>query len=248
MYEELTFGELKEMLPSTKGKEAPTLKKLEQEKILIMKDVDDAVITIYRNGFLSYVKTSGDDEMYSTVFAVDRCSKYVYETVCSEAERNDPGDTSILADEYEVKKLGKACTRKNTVSESHLSGLPWFFPILLHCEDRMVRNQQEREEYHCVPLNTIANGEESGKLYPASAPDCCTLLLEKEARLEARKRFEKLRAAFAILTKRQAEVIKLLYFSNQKLTEREVAKMLGLNQSTVHRTACAALRKLRKIF
>ncbi len=185
---------------------------------------------------------------YSTVLAVDRCSKYVYETVSSEAERNDPGDTSILADEYEVKKLGKACTRKNTVSESHLSGLPWFLPIFLHCEDRMVRNQQEREEYHCDLLDPIANGEESGKLYPATEPDCCTLLLEKEARIEARKRFKKLHAAFAILTKRQAEVIKLLYFSKPKTTEREVAKALGLNQSTVHRTACAALRKLRESF
>ena len=39
-----------------------------------------------------------------------------------------------------------------------------------------------------------------------------------------------------------------LYFSNYGITERQVAKELGVDQSTVHRNLQAALKKLKKFF
>ena len=68
----LSFTHFKELVPSTDGKTLPTVKALRDSdaQILVIVETRDGILTIYRNGFFSYVTKTG----HATVYAVDRCS------------------------------------------------------------------------------------------------------------------------------------------------------------------------------
>ncbi|MGO4943685.1 RNA polymerase sigma factor [Streptococcus alactolyticus] len=87
---ELTFKELCEMLPSTDGEKLPGYRMLTNSgrEIFLRSRYEDAVITVYDNGFFTYEV----DGMH-TVQGVDRCS-LTYESV-------DGIQVAIARSEYE---------------------------------------------------------------------------------------------------------------------------------------------------
>lgn len=113
----LSFGQLKQMLPSTAGQKLPVPLVLEQEppEILFRHENGDMAITVFTNGMYLYQKGCR-----RTVFAVDRCKQIIYR---------------YQDDEVRI------------IPESKFSDGPCLIPLFLKGDERLNHNMNAYEEY-----------------------------------------------------------------------------------------------------
>lgn len=248
----LTYRQLKELVP-----EAPrakmTAKKLENEEVLFSEHVDGAKITIFTNGYLTYTKTDDHGKPHTTTYSVHRCKRIVFQVGFSKEERDEAWDSSTLADEVAYRLIDGQLTKLHIIKEERYLDGPWWMPICIVCEERMRHNETSREEYRTefsIDGGSVdEDGEETTEVWnPALSYDPFKEMEEQEEQEEReRENHEKLMAGMKTLTEIQRRTIDL-YYSNPGITERALAKELGVDQSTVHRNLQAALKKLRKFF
>ena len=250
-YANLTYRELKELVP-----EAPrckmTAKKLEGEEVLFSEHVDGADITIFKNGFLTYTKYDDHGDPHSTVYSVHRCNRIVFQVSFSKEERDDAWDSSALADSVTYRMIDNQLVKLHIINEEHYLDGPWWMPICIVCEERMQHNQNSREEYRSefsLDGGTEEDEDDCENWNPELAcPDNCEEWMDKQAEEEEKaEKHRKLMDGMKSLTDIQRQVIDL-YYSNQGITERDIARELKVNQSTVHRNLQAGLKNLKKFF
>ena len=113
----LSFGQLKQMLPSTAGQKLPVPLVLEQDppEILFRHENGDMAITVFTNGFYLYQR-----DCRRTVFAVDRCKQLIYR---------------YQDDEVRI------------IPESKFSDGPCLIPLFLKGDERLNHNMDAYEEY-----------------------------------------------------------------------------------------------------
>lgn len=109
------FYELMNSVPSTGDGILPKANDLPDSDILVIKDGGDFKITVYKNGL--YVYAEGK---HTTVFAVDRCARYV-----------DPVDLS--------RKL---------IPYDKIKDLDWYIPLMMYGMSRMEINRNRHYEAH----------------------------------------------------------------------------------------------------
>lgn len=86
----ITLRALREMVSATIGMKLPTAKALRESGSEIIASAaigEDGEISVYRNGFYTYKTPTG-----TTVYAVDRCAEYTYDS-------GDAVDASLFMDE-----------------------------------------------------------------------------------------------------------------------------------------------------
>lgn len=239
-HENLTYRQLKKMVPATPKGKMPSPDKIEG-KILFRAKENDAKIVIFKNGYLTYTKNDGFGDPCTTVYSVHRCNQIVYKTGCSEDEFNE-----------ECGQYGKNCKliyriingqriRFAIVSEEAYLDEPWWMPIIEICDERIDQNLNDRERRRMEPLN------DDDYRFPGDEADPETWLdavIDNEQADEQHKRLTK---ALEKLTTVQRNTIEL-FFGNEIMTERKAAQILKTTHINVHKNKLAALRKLRNEF
>lgn len=248
----LTYRQLKELVP-----EAPrakmTAKKLEGKEILFEETVHGAKITIFKSGHLKYTVFSEDGTPHSTVYSVHRCKQIVFQVNFSTEERNEAWGYDALADTISYKLIDGRLVKMHVIKEERYLDSPWWTPICIICGERIRHNTDSREEYmSAFSIDEDAENDEGGETEenwnPAFGYDPISDWIEAEDKKKAdRENHETLMEAMKSLTDIQRKVVDL-YYSNPGATQRELAKELGINQSTFNRDLQAALKKLRKFF
>lgn len=251
-YANLTYRELKTLVP-----EAPrgrmTVKKLEGKEVLFTEKVDDATITIYLNGFLVYTKPDSHGHPHNTVYSVHRCKQIIFPVTFSKEEREGAWDMSGLADAVTYRMIDGRMTKFHIVREEHYLDSPWWLPITAICEERMRHNENSREEYKCEfsvdGSSENEEGEQSCENWnPELGYDPFKEKEEAEEKAEKDKEnHERLQAALKTLTDIQLRTVNLFY-SNPGVRQKDLAKEMGVDQSTFNRNLQGALTKLRKNF
>ena len=248
----LTYHQLKELVPEAPRKKM-TAKKLENEEKLFSEHVDGADITIYKNGFLVYTVHDDNGKPHSTTYSVHRCKQIVFQVNFSEEERQDAWDCSGMANRVAYRFIDGKLVKLHYIFEQEYLDLPWWFPVVTICEERMRHNADSREEYRSEFSidggSEDEDGEETDEVWnPELGYDQIGEWIEEEDKKEKdRENHKKLMAGMKTLTEIQRRTVDL-YYSNPGITERSLAKELGVDQSTVHRNLQAALKNLRKFF
>ena len=239
-YENLTYRQLKELVPETPRGKMPSPDKIEG-KILFRAKKNDAKIVIYKNGYLTYTKNDGFGDPCTTVYSVHRCSQIVYKMGCSDVEFDE-----------ECGQYGKDCkliyriidgqhVRFAIVNEEAYLDEPWWTPIVEICDERIDQNLNDREGRRMEPLNDEDYHFSGDEASPEAWLDA---VIESERAAEQHKRLTK---ALKTLTKVQRNTIEV-FFGNEIMTERKAAQILGGTQQAVHKNRETALKVLRKNF
>jgi len=237
----MTIGELAKEVPKTyvyhektgmiQKFRKPTVEQLKNTEVVLQTVEPD--IVVYSNGFLTYTKKCGDKE-YSTTVGLDRCAVMVYRFVSEKEERDWDFDTPDTITRF-IKQNG-GYIREDRVD---LSALHWLEAVRLNCEERLMKNQLNRENA-MAPVSLQENS--AGTCFGASCPDIAEEVAAKE---EKRINIERMRDAKKSLTARQHEVIDA-YYGNRIVSEARVAKDLDMTQQGVHNILTAAIKKMRK--
>jgi DNA-directed RNA polymerase specialized sigma subunit len=107
---------------------------------------------------------------------------------------------------------------------------------------RYLRNTQEG--YQILSLNAPASEDEEESLESRIAdPD--EDVFEKIARKET---IESVRKALKALTEKELLVIATMYLGNEELSEREVSRILGIPQRTIHDIKVRSFKKISNFF
>ena len=248
---DLTYRKLKAMVPEANG--TVSAKKLKDAEVLLKENVDGAEITVYKNGYLTYTRMDGSGCPRTTVWSVSRCSELLFPVNFSDEERTEAWDCSALAHEVAYREIDGRLTKLHIVKEEAYLDMPWWLPVTVICEERLDRNSESRGEYHReFSIDDVfenADGGKSGGIWnTALASDQISDWMEAQDKAETDKRnHEILMEGLSSLTDIQRKTV-ALYFSNPGITERAIAKELGVNQSTVHRNLSSAIKKLKKYF
>ena len=261
----LTFKALKELVPATKGR-MPKPSTLSGQPILLNEEIGGAKIVIYKNGYLTYTVTEDCGASRTTVYSVHKCSQIVYQTGCSTHEFKEECGSYGPHCRLAYRVINGQLTRFAIISEEVYLDEPWWKPISIVCEERLIQNENSRFRSKCELRDNDDFDEED---------------LGPEAWLEAEidtvnkaMDHERLLAALETLTEVQRVTV-MLYFGNnvdkpehlgdfdedeeldcfpelndvtEKMTERQVAKILGTTHQNVNKHLKAALKKLRKNF
>jgi RNA polymerase sigma factor (sigma-70 family) len=248
----LTYRQLKELVPEALRVKM-TAKKLENEEVLFSEHVDGAKITIFKSGYLTYTVIDDYGKPHSTVYSVHRCKQIIFPVSFSEDERKDAWDYSALADAISYRMIDGKLTKLHIIKEDRYLDGPWWMPICVICEERMRHNQSSREEYKSEFSydggSVNEDGEETDEVWnPELGYDPIEDWIEEQDKKERdAENHRKLMEGMKSLTEIQRRTVDL-YYSNPGITERALAKELGVDQSTVHRNLQAALKNLRKFF
>ena len=180
-----TFEDLLNSVPSTGDGILPKANDLPDSDILVIKDGGDFKITVYKNGL--YVYAEGKR---TTVFAVDRCARYV-----------DPVDLS--------RKL---------IPYDKIKDLDWYIPLMMFGMSRMEINRNRQHQAHeAFSLNndgtdySVFDGSLEDKLQEEEDER------EYEAKMSARK--ENLDSVMGNLTEAQRTCINESYYRNKTRTQ-----------------------------
>ena len=239
-YENLTYRQLKELVPETPRGKMPSPDKIEG-KILFRAKKNDAKIVIYKNGYLTYTKNDGFGDPCTTIYSVHNCNQIVYKTGCSAFEF-----------EEECGQYGKNCkliyriidgqhVRFAIVNEEAYLDEPWWTPIVEICDERIDQNLNDRERRRMEPLNDDDYHFSGDEADPEAWLDA---VIESERSAEQHTRLTK---ALKTLTEVQRNTIEV-FFGNEIMTERKAAQILGSTHQAVHKNRETALRVLRKNF
>lgn len=255
---EMTFGELKDLVPAVRPGKLPNAKKLADEEILIERHTEDSDLIIYKSGHVVYTRTDSFGKPHMTVNAVNRCCRMVYQVNFSKQERDEEDYETrtfdCLADEIQYRRIDGKAVKINVINDSHYVNLPWWLPITMICDERIRRSEDKKRdfmsEFSIDGLCENEEGEDSSDnwVHELICNDTCESWIEAEDE-KARKaeNHRKLMEALKSLTDIQRRTVDL-YYSNPGITERDIAQELHINQSTVHRNLQAALNNLRKFF
>ena len=273
----LTYRQLKEMVPATPRGKMPKATKLHETPILFSEEIDGATIVVYENGYLTYTtKTASDGcdgydgrnasdksdrgnkssdlvESHTTVYSVHKCSKIVFMTSFSDDEYKEEcgwyGEHSKI--EYRVVEnpvtRNRQLTRIVTVDEKAYQDNIWWLPIVVICDERLgyndyarFMNNLELRDNDDLSDNGLKGDEGRGSHNPE---DWLDVIAQSE---EDDRNHNILVAGMKTLTKIQYKTVELYY--KEGLSEREIAKLLGMKHQSVHYNLQSALKKLRKKF
>ena len=124
----LTYGQLKSLLPSTRGIKLPTEKALRSKEPLFIVTDDGAQVNVYEDGFLAYLKRDDTGKLRATVYAVDRCDHITYEHGSTKEEFEDVDPETKLwtfgTCKVSYKTVKGQLVRVHTVPESEYIPLP----------------------------------------------------------------------------------------------------------------------------
>lgn len=230
---ELTYRQLKELLPDTPKGKLPTAKELAECEVFLSERAADADITIYKNGYLTYSRDG-----FTTVYSVHRCERMQYQFGYTSWERNEGWKTADSPVEYRV--VNGSPTKIQYVEEKYYADSPWWMPIVCICEERIQNNEYKRIS-HSDEFHIEDDGNDWNPALVVDGPENKTIENEKRA-----ENMAMIKKAISQLTKVQQQTI-LVYFFEPDMTERKVARMLGVSCIAVHKTLQAALNKLRRI-
>ena len=181
----MKFEDLLNSVPSTGDGILPKANDLPDSDILVIKEGGDFKITVYKNGL--YVYAEGK---HTTVFAVDRCARYV-----------DPVDLS--------RKL---------IPYDKIKDLDWYIPLMMFGMSRMeINRNRQHQEHEAFSLN---NDGTDYSVFDGSLEDKLQEEEEKreyEAKMSARK--ENLDYVMGNLTKVQRTCINDSYYANKTRTQ-----------------------------
>lgn len=137
----MSFGQLKQMLPSTAGQKLPVPLVLEQNPpdILFRHENGDMAITVFTNGFYLYQR-----DRRRTVFAVDRCKQLIYR--------------------YQDDAV-------RIIPESRFSDGPCLIPLFLKGDERLNHNMDAYEEYQQAFSLSRSSDERNEALHEKSVED-----------------------------------------------------------------------------
>jgi len=222
--ENMTYGELRKILPTTGRCRPPSAKSLmETGLVLFTEEVYDARITVYANGFYRF-----RDGGRETVFAVDRCRGIEADVF------NGDGRKTVL-----------------TISDEDCDRMAWYWPLWIMGSRRLDRNQENREENR-VEIHLDPNTEEWENCLRVE--DFTEQLFAEEDEDEDEPTvWERVNEALQYCTERQRTVVEL-YFSRRDMTERKVAELLtkqegeSISQQAVHQLLTRALNRMIKYF
>ena len=273
----LTYRQLKEMVPATPRGKMPKATKLHETPILFSEEIDGATIVVYENGYLTYTtKTASDGrdgydgrnasdksdrgnkssdlvESHTTVYSVHKCSKIVFMTGFSDDEYKEEcgcyGEHSKI--EYRVVEnpvtRNRQLTRIVTVDEKAYQDNVWWLPVVVICDERLgyndyarFMNNLELKDNDDLTDDGYEGDEGRGSHNPEDWLDAIAQSEEDE------RNHNILVAGMKTLTKIQYKTVELYY--KEGLSEREIAKLLGTKQQSVHDNLQAALKRLRKKF
>lgn len=237
----MTFGQLKELLPSTQGKKLPTAKALSAEEILFKAHENDADIIVFKNGFFVYLKPDDQGKIRNTVYAVDRCRRMTFIHGCSKEEHEEGWEFPGCETSYRIIN-GQLC-RVNTVPESAYTDCPWWLPIGFICDDRLDHNTDSRMQYR---TEFYFDGDEDEWNPDLVVQPLFEQQMQEEEEREYREGLRQImREGLDSLTDAQRQAV-TLYYSEPNMTEAKVAAMMGINQSTAHFHISRGLKNLKK--
>ena len=241
--ENLTYRQLKEMVPATPKGKMPAPDKIEG-KVLFRSEVDGAKIVIFKNGYLTYTRNDGFGDSCTTVYSVHKCNQIVYVTGCSKDEFDEEcahnGENCNLV----FRIINGQYTRFSIITEDAYLDEPWWMPISEICEARIVHSLDERERRRMEPLNDDDYNFTGCDSDSSTPEDWLEAVIENERSAEQHKRLIK---ALEALTKVQRNTIEV-FFGNEIMTKRKAAKILGISQKNVNKNKHAALKNLRNEF
>ena len=239
-YENLTYRQLKEMVPATPRGKMPKPTQI-KGRVLFRSEKHGAKIVVFKNGYLTYTKNDGFGDPCTTVYSVHKCSQMVYQGGCSKSEFDDEcgryGDYNKLI--YCI--INGQYVRFSIISDEVYLDEPWWMPIVEICDERIVQNLDDRERRRMEPLNDDDYHFTGAEADPEAWLDA---VIESEQAEEQHKRLAK---ALETLTEVQRNTIEV-FFGNEIMTERKAAQILGSTHQAVHKNRETALRVLRKNF
>ena len=228
--ENTTLGELISILgPVTKAQKTPTSRKLAEEAGEPI--ASDDCCTVYANGYAVYDNGSG-----RTVVWVPACVSFTYYfDPMKESEKGDEIKQSI------------------DLPEGFLESQPWNLAITLIGDHRVEQNSMNRtgSRTGTKDYDSDDNGDKDGDAEEALensyqneynwredqvGEDPETIYIRKETRREM----------LESMTPEQREVFLLYYKYGYK--QKEIAKMLGIDRSSVRRRLDYAVKKVKKIY
>ncbi len=240
----LTYRHLKELVPATRQGKMPVPDKIEG-KILFTYKIGGAKIAVYDSGYVTYTRNDGFGDPCTTVYSVHRCSVIVQKTGCSKSEYDEECGNNGKHSKIVYRVIKGQPVRFVITSEEAYLDEPWWMPIVAICDERIDQNLNDREKRRAEPLNdddyhfTSYDDEEEydpERWLEAIIDD------DRSAKLH-----ELLKKTLSSLTKVQRDTIELL-FSNDAMTERKAAQILGVTHQVIHKNKNAALQALRKKF
>ena len=140
---------------------------------------------------------------HSTVFSIHTCGAYLYVS---------SGISSYLLEQFFEKE-------------------PWYVRLVLEGEDRLDRNQREKEKERTVSYHAIS---EEWEVMGNAGENPLEYLVDRENRKEILR----------CLTERQKAAVSLCFF--QQKSRKEAAKELGISSPAVSTILSQAARRLRK--
>ena len=273
----LTYRQLKEMVPATPRGKMPKATKLHETPILFSEEIDGATIVVYENGYLTYTtKTASDGrdgydgrnasdksdrgnkssdlvESHTTVYSVHKCSKIVFMTGFSDDEYKEEcgcyGEHSKI--EYRVVEnpvtRNRQLTRIVTVDEKAYQDNVWWLPVVVICDERLGYNDYARF------MNNLELQDNDDLTDDGYEGDEGRGSHNPEDWLDAIAQSEEDERNHSILVAGMKNLTKIQYqtvklYYKEGLSEREIAKILNRASSTVHRNLNAALNSLRQNF
>ena len=150
----LTYRQLKELVPATQRSNMPSEASLKGKKI-ISAEVKGGKIVVYQSGYLAYTELDGYGIPRTTVYSVHCCDRIVYKSLCSANEYKEEcasygAHCKLAFGRY----LGQFVRYAIVSEEAYLDG-PWWFPIVSICDIRLRRNADYRERSNKVSFERI---------------------------------------------------------------------------------------------
>ena len=267
-YENLTYRQLKEMVPATPRGKMPKPTQI-KGRVLFRSEKHGAKIVVFKNGYLTYTKNDGFGDPCTTVYSVHKCSQMVYQGGCSKSEFDDEcgryGDYNKLI--YCI--INGQYVRFSIISDEVYLDEPWWMPIVLVCDDRLTRNADARENKDKVSLEQIIDilsdedvdvnfaddividiSDEDDENFIGDVEDSETWLepdIRNEEQAKDHKRLSGSLAKLKVQHANQHKVIKLRFRRNG-MSEREIAKHLNIKHQSVHDIIRAGIKNLLNNF
>ena len=236
-YDDMSYRQLKELVPATPRGRMPRADKLKGE-IFFTEEVYGAKVTIFKDGYLTYTAADGFGDLHTTVYSVHSCSRIVFQTGYSTNEYKEECGWYGEYCKIEYRIINGQLTRLAIVSEEAYMDEVWWLPIVTVCEERLANNEVARFRSYIEVVDDDDFEENNGN------PEVWF-----DARMqdeENERKHEVLVNAMKTLTPVQYDTVELYY--NKGLTEREVAEELGCTHQNVHKNLQTALIKLRNVF
>lgn len=222
----MTLGELQAQTQNNKQEgKVPSYKKLTGQNLTVVLqfNTENQKLVVYENGLATYSDMVGD-KIHHTVYSIFNL------TLFHEYSRNF----------YEPIKISDYPEFMKCDAEK----------ILIFCgQSRLDQNTYSRETDNEIKMAKKKNEriKKTGKHLKKSISSDDGFsedLINSIEPNEHEKQLQMLRQAFKKLTKKQKEVIKLIYWKN--LTQEDTAKKLGISRASVQNRLDGALKKLKK--